>query len=250
MNLEVVTGQAQRLRLVYRHVGIQRLAGIDDGEFIAPCLSLSIILALRNRAFELLVVIGEESVHCVVDCRTRINVHAGKRRANARIAADMIQMPVRIDHSLDRHIGGVRIIDDALGVFGMAARIDHDQRFASAKDMTFILVGDFDVAQIKPLLAAYLGTLPTPDLHIGYRDVGIRPVKGVVKKEVLAGTEPKSIVSLMFSGPAVWSPAETVRMNALVEVMTLRVNSVLREKRGLIYSGGFQGGVVDVVVAG
>jgi zinc protease len=117
------------------------------------------------------------------------------------------------------------------------------QRFASAKDMTFILVGDFDVAQIKPLLAAYLGTLPTPDLHVGYRDVGIRPVKGVVKKEVLAGTEPKSIVSLMFSGPAAWSPAETVRMNALVEVMTLRVNSVLREKRGLIYSGGFQGGM-------
>jgi len=117
------------------------------------------------------------------------------------------------------------------------------QRFASAKDMTFILVGDFDVAQIKPLVAAYLGTLPTPDLHIGYRDVGIRPVRGVVKKEVLAGTEPKSIVTLSFSGPAAWSPAETVRMNALVEVMTLRVNGVLREKRGLIYGGGFQGGV-------
>jgi zinc protease len=117
------------------------------------------------------------------------------------------------------------------------------QRFASAKDMTFILVGDFDVAKIKPLVAAYMGTLPTPELHIGYRDVGIRPVTGIVKKEVLAGTEPKSIVSLSFSGPATWSSAEMIRMNALVEVMNLRVNAVLREKRGLIYGGQVQGSV-------
>jgi zinc protease len=129
-------------------------------------------------------------------------------------------------------------------------RIDLDRsialyraRFSSAKDMTFILVGDFDVAKIKPLVTAYLGTLPTPDLHIGYRDVGIRPVTGVVKKEVLAGTEPKSIVSLAFGGPATWSSAEMIRMNALVEVMNLRVNAVLREKRGLIYGGQVHGGV-------
>ena len=117
------------------------------------------------------------------------------------------------------------------------------QRFSSAKDMTFILVGDFDVAKIKPLVAAYMGTLPTPDVHVGYRDVGMRPVTGIVRKEVLAGTAPKSIVSLSFSGPATWSSAEMIRMNALVEVMNLRVNSVLREKRGLIYGGQVQGRV-------
>jgi zinc protease len=42
--------------------------------------------------------------------------------------------------------------------------------------MTFVLVGDFDVAAIKPLLAAYLGTLPTPDLPLAYRDS--RPARG------------------------------------------------------------------------
>jgi zinc protease len=120
------------------------------------------------------------------------------------------------------------------------------QRFASAKGMTFVLVGDFDVAKIKPLLAAYLGTLPTPDLPLAYRDVGLRVAKGVVKKEVLAGAEQKSTVSLTFSGPADWSPAEHLRMTALMEVMNLRIIDVLREKLGLIYSGHISGAVQRV----
>ena len=130
------------------------------------------------------------------------------------------------------------------------ARIDLDrslgvyrQRFASAKGMTFVVVGDFDVAAIKPLVAAYLGTLPTSDLPLAYRDVGLRVAKGVVKKAVHAGTEPKSIVSLTFAGPAAWSPAEGLRMSALVEVMNLRINAVLREKLGLIYVGQMAGAV-------
>jgi zinc protease len=117
------------------------------------------------------------------------------------------------------------------------------QRFASAKGLTFVVVGDFDPAALKPLVAAYLGTLPTPDLPLAYRDVGLRIAKGVVKKEVHAGTEPKSIVSLTFAGPAAWSPAEALRMSALIEVMNLRVNAVLREKLGLIYAGQMAGAV-------
>lgn len=130
------------------------------------------------------------------------------------------------------------------------AKIDLDRsialyrkRFASAKGLTFVLVGDFEVAAIKPLVAAYLGTLPTPDLPLNFRDVGLRESRGVIKKEVLAGTEPKSVLSLTFSGPAKWSPAESLRMNALTEVMNLRAFSVLREKDGLIYGGQASGAV-------
>jgi zinc protease len=117
------------------------------------------------------------------------------------------------------------------------------QRFSSAKGLTFTIAGDFDVAKIKPLITSYLGTLPTPDLLLSYRDVGLRFAKGVVKKEVKAGTEPKSFVSLNFTGPTTWSPAESLRMTALVDVLNLRVTSVLRDKLGLIYSGNVSGEV-------
>jgi zinc protease len=117
------------------------------------------------------------------------------------------------------------------------------QRFASAKNMTFILVGDFEIDKIKPLLASYLGTLPTPDLALAYRDVGLGFAHGVVRKEVDAGTEPKSLVSLTFTGPATWSLPESRRLYFLTEVMNLRIYSVLREKLGLIYGGAMGSGM-------
>ncbi|MGZ5183136.1 MAG: M16 family metallopeptidase, partial [Ramlibacter sp.] len=118
------------------------------------------------------------------------------------------------------------------------------QRFSSAKGFTFILAGNFDVAKIKPLLATYLGTLPTPDLPVAWRDVGLRTASGVLKREVRAGTEPESTLSLTFTGPAAWSSEEQLRLDALVEVMNLRIVEVLREKMGVIYSGRMSGAFV------
>ncbi len=111
------------------------------------------------------------------------------------------------------------------------------ERFSSAKDLTFVMVGSFDIEKIKPLLATYLGSLPTPDIPTAYRDVGLRPVKGVIKRAVHSGSEPKSTVSLTFTGDATFSDAEQMRLQALVEVLNIRIIEVLREKLSLIYGG-------------
>ena len=120
------------------------------------------------------------------------------------------------------------------------------QRFSSAKDLTFIFVGSFDPAAIKPLVATYLGSLPTPDIPTAYRDLGIRPVAGVVKREVRSGTEDRSTVSLTFTGPGEVSELEELRLSALTEVMNLRILDVLREKLGLIYGGGMEGSMTRI----
>lgn len=117
------------------------------------------------------------------------------------------------------------------------------QRFASARGMTFILVGSFDVAAVKPLLATYLASLPTPELPLAVKDVGLRPVTGVVKQAVYSGAEPKSVVSLNFTGPASYSKEENLRFQALLEVMNIRITDVLREQLALIYSGGMSGNI-------
>ncbi|MGZ5201141.1 MAG: M16 family metallopeptidase [Telluria sp.] len=120
------------------------------------------------------------------------------------------------------------------------------QRFSSAKGMTFFFVGSFDVKSIKPLLATYLASLPTPDLPLAYRDTGLRPVTGVVKREVHSGAEDKSTVALYFTGPAKFSVPEELRLSALMEVMNLRVFDVLRQQMGLIYGGGMQGAMSPI----
>lgn len=117
------------------------------------------------------------------------------------------------------------------------------QRFASARGMTFIMVGSFEVAAVKPLLATYLASLPTPELPLVANDVGLRPAKGVVKQAVYSGSDPKSVVALSFTGPATYSKEENLRFQALLEVMNIRITDVLREQLALIYSGGMSGSI-------
>ncbi|HEY8027452.1 MAG TPA: insulinase family protein [Burkholderiaceae bacterium] len=116
-----------------------------------------------------------------------------------------------------------------------------NERFSSAKDLTFIIVGSFSVKNIKPLIATYIAALPVGPVETKYRDLGIRPVDGVVKKEVRVGSEPKSDVTLTFTGPAKYSLAENTRFHMMLEVMNIKIIDDLREKMSLIYGGGMSG---------
>lgn len=117
----------------------------------------------------------------------------------------------------------------------------YQSRYGSAKDMHFIFVGSFEVDKIKPLIATYLASLPTADIKTEYQDLQINPVQGVVKKDVHIGGEEKSTVVLSFTGPSTYTREENGRFHAMVDILNLKIIDVLREKQGLIYSGGMNG---------
>jgi zinc protease len=110
-------------------------------------------------------------------------------------------------------------------------------RLSSAKGLTFIFAGSFEVEKIKPLLATYLASLPTADIPTMYKDLGIRPIKGVVKKEFNAGKEQKSRVRIAFTGEVNYSQTERELIDVAVAVLNAKVTEIIREKLGLIYSG-------------
>jgi zinc protease len=114
-------------------------------------------------------------------------------------------------------------------------------RMDSARGMTFIFVGDFEVEAIKPLLATWVATLPVGELPLQYRDPGIRQVAGVSRQEVRAGTEQKSTVSFDFGGDVAWSKEESLVFLALLDVLNLRIKDALRDRHQLIYTGGASG---------
>ena len=95
----------------------------------------------------------------------------------------------------------------------------YNSRMASAKGFTFFVAGSFEVEKIKPLIATYLASLPVGEIPVAFKDEGVRPVRGVVKKEVHAGSEPKSTISLSFTGEAPFSSQERMRLQALIEVV-------------------------------
>jgi zinc protease len=124
-------------------------------------------------------------------------------------------------------------LDDAIRIY--------QQRFGSAKDFTFIFVGNFEVANIKPLLSQYLASLPVPDVVTSWRDVQLRPVAGIAKKELRIGSDAKSTVTFSFSGPISASTEDRMRFYALIELLNLKITDTLREKQGYIYSGAAEG---------
>jgi zinc protease len=114
----------------------------------------------------------------------------------------------------------------------------YKDRFADASDFTFVFAGTFSLATMKPLVEQYLGALPSTHRTETWKDVGIRPPKGVVKKSVNKGIEPKSQVGIAFTGPFQYDPEHRVVIRALESVMQARLRDRVREELGGTYSIG------------
>ena len=109
-------------------------------------------------------------------------------------------------------------------------------RFADASDFTFVFVGNVDTTVLKPLAGQYLATLPNLDRKETWKDVGIRPPTGVVDKVVRRGTEPKATTYVAFTGPIDYTDQKRFDLQALTELVRIKIIEVMREKMGGTYS--------------
>jgi zinc protease len=105
----------------------------------------------------------------------------------------------------------------------------YKDRFADASDFTFVFAGNFDLAVMRPMVELYVASLPSLRRAEKWRDVGIRPPKGVVEKVVRKGIEPKSEVNVVFAGPMTFDSQQDVALNALALVLENRLRLTLRE---------------------
>ena len=119
----------------------------------------------------------------------------------------------------------------------------YKDQFDDANDFNFIFTGSFDIEKIKPLLATYLGSLPSAGKPAAFVDNGVRPVKGDINLLVKKGTEPKSLIVTMYSGELTYSEDLSLKAKALTEILNIKIIEDLREKMSAIYGGGIFGGV-------
>jgi zinc protease len=112
----------------------------------------------------------------------------------------------------------------------------YKDRFADASDFTFVFVGSFDLATIKPLVERYLGSLPSIRRKESWKDVGVRAPSDVVVKRVEKGVEPKSLSAIVFSGPFEFDQMHRVSMRAMSEILQRRLLETIREDLGGTYS--------------
>ncbi|MGC4037853.1 MAG: insulinase family protein [Chitinophagaceae bacterium] len=119
----------------------------------------------------------------------------------------------------------------------------YKEQFGDATDFNFILVGSFDVEKIKPLLATYLGSLPSTGKPATYVDNGVRRAQGNETINVKKGTEQKSLILTVFSGEVPYKEDLALKASALTEILNIKIIEDLREKLGAIYGGGIYGGL-------
>ncbi|MGX5688297.1 M16 family metallopeptidase [Arcticibacter tournemirensis] len=114
----------------------------------------------------------------------------------------------------------------------------YKDRFADASDFTFTFVGSFKDQEIRPLLEQYLGALPSSKRKEEAKDLGIYPPAGEITKNVYKGQEDKATVRLIFSGDYKYSDENNNRLDALAEVLQIKLIERLREEESGVYSPG------------
>lgn len=122
----------------------------------------------------------------------------------------------------------------------------YKERFANAGDFEFYFVGNVDDKTMEAYATKYLASLPSTEKKEKATDLGYRMLKGDLKKVVNKGTDPKSSVTIMYYGDAIYSEKEAAAMEALGEVLTIKLIEELRENESGVYGINARGSMNKV----
>jgi zinc protease len=116
------------------------------------------------------------------------------------------------------------------------ARDFYKKAFANAADFTFFLVGAFKVEEAVPLLAQYLGSLPSKGTRTSsFVDRGLSFPAQPVQARVEKGLEPKSQTALTFFADTGLEEMAMHQARAAASLLRSRLRDILREELGGTY---------------
>ncbi|MDD4148705.1 MAG: insulinase family protein [Bacteroidales bacterium] len=117
-------------------------------------------------------------------------------------------------------------------------RYIYKQRFGNPSDFTFYFVGNIDKKAAKKLVEQYLGSLPIVNRPENFKDLGIRPPKGVIEKTVYKGKDPKCVEIIAFHGNMDYTYNNRLELDAVCKMLSTRLLEEIREKESGVYSIG------------
>jgi len=125
-----------------------------------------------------------------------------------------------------------------VGAVKLADALDfYRKRFTNAADFTFFFAGTFKTDSIVPLLARYLGSLPSTGRRASkWRAVGPRFPGGITQAEIRKGSEPKGSVRITYFTREPIEELDQHRANSAASILTDHLRSSLRELLGGTYS--------------
>ncbi len=112
----------------------------------------------------------------------------------------------------------------------------HD-RFSNAADFSFFMVGAFKVDAVLPLLAQYVGSLPSTGTKASqFKEVGLCFPTTVQRAQVDKGREPRAQTVISFFADPGTDPVEQENVAAASTVLQTALRDILREELGQTYN--------------
>lgn len=168
--------------------------------------------------------------------KRRLEASLANREQNpAAVFGDRVRRVNTLDHFTSRPLS----TEDLATLDPEQMLAFYKGRFANAANFTFFFVGAFKVDEVAPLLARYIGSLPsrgTADAQYGQQLLQFPP--SVVRDVVRKGREPRSQTAITFFSDTVLEEFEVHRLRAATAVLQTRLREILREELGGTYSVG------------
>lgn len=112
----------------------------------------------------------------------------------------------------------------------------YKERFADANDFEFFIVGDCDADTIAPLLAKYLGALPTKKGSETYKTIDLKMADGKLKNVFEKQMEtPNAVVLFFYHAPVEMNLRNRVMVGMLDQLMDMLYTETVREDEGGAY---------------
>jgi zinc protease len=117
----------------------------------------------------------------------------------------------------------------------------YQERFANAGDFKFYFVGNVEEDKVRDYAEIYLASLPADDTREMYNVFDFRSKSGAHEFTVNKGTEPKSQVRITYKGETEYNAKEDRALEALGEILSIKLIEKLREEEGGVYGAGARG---------
>ena len=111
----------------------------------------------------------------------------------------------------------------------------YKERFADAGDFVYIFVGNFKFDEMKNMINKYIANLPGLNSKEKFKDLGIKPPKGQVKKQVKKGIEKQSSVNIVLTGDFDYNSENEFLLKSMIELFSIRLREVIREDKSGVY---------------
>ncbi|WP_378176569.1 M16 family metallopeptidase [Aquimarina sp. SS2-1] len=126
----------------------------------------------------------------------------------------------------------------------------YKERFAGVGDFNFYFVGNIDEEKLKTFAEKYIGSLPDTGRNEMYKTSDFRPLAGAHEKIIYKGKDPKSAVNIIWRGETPYDKNEALQLQALGEILTIKLVEKLREEEGGVYGVGARGNMYKIGPSG